>query len=221
MRKLNQTGSLLVPFIIVFLFFLGTVGFAAWAFLGMQDYKNNSDQKSAQAVKKAVVIEDVKKEAAFAETEKLPVKTYKGSATFGSLTFAYPKTWSAYISETGTGTSPINGYMNPNYVPDILNSGTAFALRFQVINTAYPQLLKSYDSLVTTGKAVVAPYAAAKQPKTLGSIITGTPDYARPNVNQIIVILPIRDKTIQIWTEGPEHVEDFYKIILPSLNFEP
>lgn len=221
MRKLNQTGSLLVPFILVLLLMLGAAGFGAWAFMGRQDYKTNSDAKSAVAVKKALVVEDAKKEAEFAQAIKSPVKSYKSPATFGSLAFEYPKTWSAYISEAGTGSTPINGYFSPNYVPDTQYSGTSFALRIQVINTPYTQLLKSYDSSVKTGKVSVAPYRAAKVPNTLGSIVSGILDTSRLNTNLVMVMMPVRDKTIEIWTEGPDYAKDFNEIVLPSFSFEP
>jgi hypothetical protein len=221
MRKLNQSGSMLVPFILVFVLLLGAVGFGVWAYMGKLDYKYNSDAKSAVAVKKAVVVSDAKKEADFAQLLKSPVKSYKSPATFGSLAFEYPKTWSAFISETGTGNTPINGFFSPNYVPDVQYSGTSFALRIQVVNTPYSQMLRGYDSPVKTGKVTVAPFTAAKVPGTLGSIVSGVLDTSRASTNSVMVMMPVRDKTIQIWTEGPDYIEDFNKIVLPSFSFEP
>lgn len=53
MKTLTQRGAvnvLLLPLILVVLFFLGAVGFGYWAFAEREDYKNNSDQKVAIAV---------------------------------------------------------------------------------------------------------------------------------------------------------------------------
>ena len=221
MRKLDQKGSLLIPFILVLVLMLGATGFGIWAFIGRQDYKTNSDAKSAIAVKQALAVEDVKKDAAFAEAEKSPFKTYKGPETFGSIFFQYPKIWSAYISEVANNSTPINGYLNPDYVPDTTQSGASMALRVQVINTSYPLLLRGFDSAVQRGTVTVAPFKAAKVPNTLGSLVTGVVDTSRQNTTITMVMLPVRDKTIELWTEGPDHVDDFNKIILPSFSFVP
>lgn len=221
MRKLNQSGSLLIPFIIVLVLMLGSAGFGAWAFMGRQDYKNNSDAKSAAAVKKAVEAASIKKEAEFAEASKSPYKSYKGPATFGSISFQYPKTWSAFITEVATNSNPINGYFNPDYVPDISQAGAAMALRVLVVNSNYSQLLKNFDSQVKQGTITAAPFKAEKVPSTLGSMLTGIIDNSKPTTTITMVMLPVRDKTIQIWTEGPDHVNDFNKIIMPSFSFEP
>ena len=50
MKTLDQRGAinaLLIPLILVIVFFLGAAGFGYWAFSERQDYKNNSDAKVA------------------------------------------------------------------------------------------------------------------------------------------------------------------------------
>lgn len=217
MRKLNQAGSLVIPLFIVIVLLLGSIGFGAWAYLERQDYKDNSDQKAAAAVKKAVAAEDVKKDAEFLEKEKSPFKVYTGPATYGSLTFQYPKTWSAYISEIGKSSTIVNGYFSPNFVPDV-QSATSFALRIQVVSSDYATVLRGFDSYVKTGKVTVAAYRAPKVSGTLGSRVTGEIETKKTGS---MVILPLRDKTIKVWTEGTDFVKDFDNIILPDLTFVP
>lgn len=215
-RSHNEAGSLLLPLVVVFVLLLGSLGFGAWAFIGRQDYKTNSDKKAAAVAKKAVVVESARKDAEFAEKEKSPSKTYAGPATYGSLKFDYPKTWSAYISETGKSPA-VDGYFSPNFVPDLL-SGTLFALRIQIVNTEYVTVLKTFDSSVKTGKTSVSAYRAPKVQSALGSIIVGAIDNKREGT---LVILPLRDKTIKIWTEGNDYVNDFNNTVLSSLTFIP
>lgn len=217
MRKLNQAGSLVLPFIIVFVLLLGSLGFAAWAFTSRQDYKNNSDKKAAAAAEEAVKAEDVKKDAEFAEKEKSPLKTYVGPATFGSLTIQYPKTWSAYISE-GNAAQPIDGYFNPDFVPNITSQSTNFALRIKIVNSDYTTVMKTFDANVAIGKAHVTAYRPAKVQNVLGSMISGT---VAANKQGTMVVLPLRDKTIELWTEGADYVNDFNNTILPNLTFVP
>lgn len=216
MRKLNQTGSLLLPLIILSVFFLGAAGFGVWAFTSRQDYKNNSDEKSAVAAKKAAAVEAVKKEADFTERVKKPVKTFTGPETYGALTYDYPKNWNAYITTTSSSFI-INNFYNPDFVPDI-SSTTQYALRAQISGTAYPSLLRAYDGAAKAGTATVTAYRAPKVPNVLGSMITGQ---IRGTVSGTLVLLPIRDKTIILWTEGSANAADFTNIVLPSVSFAP
>ena len=53
MKSLNERGAinvLMVPLILVIVFFLVAAGFGYWAFASREDYKNNSDAKVATAV---------------------------------------------------------------------------------------------------------------------------------------------------------------------------
>ena len=217
MRKLNQSGSLLLPLVIVLVLLAAAVVFATWAFTGRQDYKNKSDTKVATAVKNAVADEDKKKDAEFAEQEKSPVKTYIGPVTYGTLTFNYPKTWNQYVS-TETTTLTINNFFNPDYVPD-LASGLPYALRVQVSNQTYANALKTFESAAKAGTSVVAAYRLPKMPNVLGSMITG--EISGKKAKGILVMLPLRDKTVILWTEGTNNTTDFTNIVLPSVTYVP
>lgn len=213
----KSLNTLMIPFILTLVFLLFTIGFAFWAFTQMQEYKNKSDQKSAQAVSLAEKKLEAKKEAEFAEREKNPFKEYRGSATFGSVVIQYPKTWSAYITESDRGTVPIDGYMHPNYVPG-LQTETAFALRFQVSNTSYDQELKKYDSDAKSGKVKVSPASAPKVPNVAGVKIEGEVERGKRGT---VVLFPVRDKTLRIITESEQFNKDFNDIILANLVFVP
>lgn len=217
MRKLNQSGSLLAPLVIVSALLLSSIGFGAWAFMSRQDYKNNSDKKVAVAVAQAKTEESVKKDAEFVEAEKSPLKTYVASETFGSLSFQYPKIWSAYISEAGKSSTQLDGYFHPQYVPDVAST-TAFALRIQIVNTSYEQTLKLLDSSVKAGKVKVSAYRPPKVESVLGSRMEGEIASKKQGT---MVLLPLRDKTIKVWTENSEFLNDFNATILTSLTFAP
>ncbi len=214
MHKLDERGSLLIPLILVIMLLMGALGFGAWAFAGRQDYKNNVDAKIDEAVEAATEQNSIEKEAEFAEREKQPFKTYLGPASLGSISVTYPKTWSAYVNEKGNGTTVLEGYMHPNYVPE-LNSDTSFALRFKIVNSTYDKELKGFEPKARTGKVVVAAYKAPKEENALGSMITGEIDTKQQGV---VVLLPMRDKTIRIWTEGEDFRGDF-TTMLESFTF--
>ncbi len=213
MLKLNNNGSLIIPLVIVGLLLFTSLGFGYWAYAGRQDYKNNVDTKIAEAVEVAEEKLDIEKEADFAERFKLPNKNYQGPDTLGSLNITYPKTWSAYIVESNS-TIELNGFLHPDYVPDI-RSDTSFAFRFEIVNTNYDQVLKTYDAKVKLGKIKVEPYRLAKVDSALGTRLIGEIDIKKEGV---LVLLPIRDKTIKVWTEGQNFKGDF-ETILTSLTY--
>src|SRR5262249_10256258 len=152
------------------IFFLGAAGFGMWAYMSRQDYKDNSDKKVDAAVTIAKQQTASDKDKEFVEKEKYPLRHYVGPAPYGSVDIQYPKTWSAYVTESSSGT-PIVGYFHPSFVPSTQagTSSTSFALRLEVTNTSYDQVLKSFDANVKSGKVKVTPYKAPKVSSVLGS----------------------------------------------------
>src|SRR5579862_836159 len=130
--------------------------FGGWAFSKMQDYKNNSDKKSAAAVAAAQKQLTAQLQAEFDQQSKSPNKTFVGSSTYGAITFNYPKTWSAYV-DTTNASEPINGYFYPDTVPGIQGQ-TAYALRVELVSTAYSQILQQYSSQITQGTVTAKAY---------------------------------------------------------------
>jgi hypothetical protein len=225
MRDANQAGSTSMFLAILFgVLFLAAAGIGGWAFMGRQDFKNNSDQKSAQAVEVAKKAQAELLQKKFNEDYKNPNKTYQGPISFGTVKFNYPKTWSAYVDENNSA-EPINGYFHPDKVPSI-QSGGAYALRVELVNSAYSQVMQQYSSQIKQGKIKAAAYIPPKmvgvanvQPGTrLDGIISQSQTGQH---NGAMVIAQVRDKTLKIYTESPDFLADFQNIVLPSLTFVP
>ena len=220
MSSMNQRGSVdswLIAFIFTLIIFLAAAGFGIWAYTGKQDYKNNVDAKIVVASEKAVAANTAKLEAQFLEREKEPLRTYNGPESYGSLAISYPKTWSAYVDDSGKGAAPVDGSFNPKYVPG-LNSGSSVALRSQVLNTKYAQTIKSFESAIKSGKATATPYSLPKVPGIVGLRVDGE---IKTGKQGSLIVLPLRDKTITVWTEAPQFIPDFNTIILPNMTFVP
>lgn len=214
----KSLNALLIPLILAVVFLLGAIGFAVWAYMGMQDYKLNVQPKIDQAVEIAKQETATAKDAEFVEKEKSPVRTYKAGVTAGSLVITYPKTWSAYVEESDQDTELVNGYFHPSFVP-AANSGTDFALRVEVISRSYDEELKQLEGKAKSGKVKISAYKAPKMPagqvgaRIDGEINTGQQDS--------MVMFPLRDKTIKISTESAQFLGDFNNIVLANLTFEP
>lgn len=212
----KHLNRLLIPFILSLVLLVVVFIFGLWAFGKMQDYKNNVDQKIAEASEKVKLQTSTAKDKELSEKEKNPLKHYKGPATYGSIDFQYSKTWSAYVDQSNNST-PLNGYFHPDYIPGV-QSGTAFALRVQVLNQTYDQELKQLDSKVKNGKVKVAPFRAPNVPSVLGSRAEGEINLGQKDTK---IFLPVRDKTLEIWTESDQFVHDLDTIILSSLTYSP
>lgn len=221
MNKHNQGGAvngLLLACIVITVLFMLSAGFGVWAFASRQDYKMNSDAKVASAVTVAHQAESTAKDRQFAEISKQPLRAYNGPQAAGSLVVQYPKTWSAYVDDSGTSNATVDGYFYPGTVPAINAQSSRFALRLQVLTQSYSSIVASLRDTQQSVKATVTPFALAKVPSVIGLRIDG--NYKDQKVGSM-VILPLRDKTIEISTESNDSLDDFNKNILPNLSFVP
>lgn len=222
MKTLTQRGAinvLLLPLILVVIFFLGAAGFGYWAFAEREDYKNNSDQKVAVAVGAAEKRTQAADAKVFAEKEKQPLRTYVGPSQFGAITIQYPKTWSAYIIEgNDSSNKPVETYFYPEFVPNISNNDQTYALRVELVSQSYDQVLNDFDNDAKSGKVTIAPYKLPKVPNIVGSRIEGQ---LTNNKQGTMVILPLRNMTLKIWVDASSFAPDFNNIILPNITFTP
>jgi multidrug efflux pump subunit AcrA (membrane-fusion protein) len=200
---------------------VGAIVFGAWAYTSRQDYKDNSDAKAAVAVEAAKKQLSAEKDKQFAEQAKQPLKTYNGPAAYGSLSIMYPKTWSAYVDTSGNSGSSeaaVDAYFNPDVVPGIKDKAASFALRAQVLNQQYSQVLDSFDDQARNGDIQVGAYSLPKMPSVVGVKVTGQ---ITKDKNVTMIVLPLRSQTIEIWTEGDQYLNDFNTNILPNVTFIP
>jgi len=213
-------NMLLVPVILLAVLFVGAASFAVWAFGSRQDYKTNSDAKVATAVaadKQVVQAADAKQ---YAEAAKNPLKVYNGPDAYGGVKVSYPKTWAAYV-DTTDGTTPLDAYFHADYVPSTNTLGMTYNLRVQVVATTYSTILNQFQPFIQTGKVTAAPYKLPKVPSVTGSMLTGAIMPGSPTNSGVMVLLPMRDKTLKVWAESTAYAGDLNTYILPNLTFSP
>jgi len=227
MIKHNQDGAVngvVVSLVLCILLLVGALAFAGWAYSSRQDYKQHTDAKVSVAVDKAKQAESAAKDAAFVEAEKNPLRTYNGPEAYGSLVLQYPKTWSGYVDDSGSSNSAmVDGYFYPGVVPSLTNQSSVFALRVQVLNQAYASVVKNLSSSGQQNPPTITAYSLPKLPKVVGVKITGTIGNQGSSTPKqgIMVVLPLRSQTVQIWTEGNQFINDFNNSILPNFSFSP
>ena len=212
-----------LPLIVVTLLLLVSLGFGIWAFGQMSDYKNNSDAKAATAVTAAKKVQEAQLKQQYDDAAKSPYKTFKGSETYGTVTFDYPKTWSAYIDSDSN--TLINGYFYPDQVPAV-DSGADFPLRVELLSTDYTQAISTYTSQINDGSVRASAYLPPKMKGVTnvqpGMRFDGGINQTTNGTRQgTVVILKVRDKTLQISSLSADGVKDLDNIVLPSLTFIP
>ncbi|MDL2363362.1 MAG: hypothetical protein QFB86_03200 [Patescibacteria group bacterium] len=221
----NERGAVsgvAISLVLTVLLLVGAIGFAAWAFTSRQDYKSNTDEKISKAVTIAKQEESSAKDKQFIEDEKQPLRAYKGPEAYGSIALSYPKTWSGYVDDSGKAATVIDGFFSPNIVPSTADPANVFALRLQVVDQPYSQVAKNLAQSLESSSDGPAPnitaYSLPKMPKVVGIKIIGT----LPNQKQgVMVVLPLRSQTIQIWSETGQFTPDFENSILPNLSYSP
>ncbi len=150
-----------------------------------------------------------KMEAEFLEREKNPYKTFTGPSDYGQLTFQYPKTWSVYIANDASNGGNFESYFNPGEV-NVVSDTTIDALRVIIRNEAFDVVAEEYrremerkdaqlsfESIIVNGAS--ANRYTGKIPKT--------------ELQGIIVIFKIRDKTAVMRTDSMLFQEDFNRVI--------
>ena len=183
------------------------------------NYYNSASQSASRVdVTIANNLKKIKEQQMAAEAAKSPVAVYKGPDTYGTVVVSYPKTWSAYVDSTGRGQALLDGYFAPLVVPSISDKGSVFALRIQVLNQAYASVVQQQTSAQQSGKVTISPYSLPKVPSVVGVKVVGNISSEKSGT---LIILPLRDKTLQISTEGTQYLNDFNTYVLPSATFSP
>lgn len=214
----NQNGtinSVGLAAIIMSLLFVGSTASGIWAFMGRQSYKNDSDEKVTLAVEAAKKETAAAKDAEFEQTSKQPTEAFSGAETYGSLKFNYPRTWSAYV-ESSTGATPLNATFHPSFVSN--SKDIAHALRVQVVEEPYDEVVADFDSDIKKGTVTAVAFTPKLVPTALGLRFSGEVISKKTGV---MIVLPLRDNTIKIWTESNEFVADLDTFVLESLSYQP
>lgn len=210
-RDAGEVNPLLISNILTGVLVVILTGLTIWFYGQYSDYKNNSDAKVAKAVNAAKTEQQKADEARYIEREKAPYRTYTGPADLGSVSFQYPKTWSAYNLRA---VGELEAYLNPDPVPPIANT-QPFALRVEVVDKSYDVVVKTYDQLVKKGNLRSNPYTTNG---FTGIRLDGTFSKDREGS---AVVFKLRDKTLIVSSDSSTFKNDFNDIILKNLKFSP
>ncbi len=187
---------------------VGLAAFGIWSFMNYNQQKTNVDTKINSAVATAEKNQADADEAKFAEREKDPNRQFVGPDDYGRVTFDYPKTWSVYVASDVTNGGTYQAYLNPVTVPPVNgNSSQQFALRVEIEQEDYNEVVSSYDSLVESGDLKSSNISANGNN---GVRLDGS---FSQDIRGSAVIFKIRDKTLIVSTDADTFESDFNNIV--------
>jgi hypothetical protein len=210
----------IIVIVVLVILLAASLGFGGWAYSQMLSYKNDTDKKINAAVAAAKTAQTKEVQDAF---DKANTKQFQGTSTYGSVSFSYPKTWSAYV-DTSNSSEPINAYFHPDQVPGI-NGKTAYALRVELIGSDYSQVVQQFSGSIkqgtVTAKAYMPPRLAGVANAQPGTLLSGQINTNDSTQRGSLLIIKVRDKTLKISTQSNDYLNDFNNIILAGLTFAP
>lgn len=217
----NQQGAAsgtAISLILVSLIAIAAIVFGGWAFKGRQLYKNHADQLVSVAVANAQQSEQITLQHQYYLNSLKTVTSWSGPALYGGIYIEYPKTWSAYINTTGDGNVSIDDYFNPGFVPSIGTPSATYALRLELTNQSYTNVVASFSGLQRNGKVTIIPYDFPQVPNDIGVLVSGQ---ISQNQQGVMAIVPLRTSTIEVWTESPQYDSLLTSQIFKSVKFSP
>lgn len=185
---------------------LAVGGLSIWAVISYSEEKNNVDTKVANEVASAVRIQREESEKAAAEKEKEPNRDFVGPDDYGTLSFKYPKTWSAYEEKDASKGGTYEVYFSPGVIPPVAIN-ERYALRLTIQNEDYDKVVSSYQTKVTKGDLKSS---AVTVDGENGTRLDGT---FSKDIRGSAVIVKIRDKTATLRTDADTFMGDFNALI--------
>lgn len=218
----DQRGSanpLLIATVLLAVLLVVAAGGFIWAYMSMTDWRDNTQAKIDSAVDAAKDQQQKDDQAHFEEEEKKPNRSYQGPSDMGSVRFNYPKTWSGYIAQSND--SGLEVYFNPLMVSTVNPDVTPYALRVEVSNDNYADVLDDYQGLVEDGVATASTIIIGKTDDFSGYEGVRVDGQLTDTINGSVVIFKVRDKTLRLYVDSQDYMNDFNNTVLTSLKFEP
>lgn len=187
-------------------------------FMGLFIWKNGefSELEADFDLKIDKAVSDAKTEQALedAEEAKKDTRQFTGPTDYGQLSFDYPKSWSVYIESDASKGGDFVAYLNPIEIEPVSNT-TVYALRVTIRDKDFESVVNEYQKHLEKGDLKMETIAIGDTGATANrytGVIPGT------ELNGIIVIFKIRDKTAVLRTDSVTLENDF-QTILDSVKF--
>ena len=130
------------------------------------------------------------------------------------LRFIFLKNWSAYVNESSDSGSVLTLLVNPDFViASTQSSGGNYALSVKLLNTQYADSIASLNNSDAKSTSIIKDVTVSH---IKGVWVSGQLDSTHHGIE---VLLPIRDKTLAIETDGTNYQSDFQQILTQAKIF--
>ena len=204
----------IIAIVILSMTTLTFLGLFIWMMVQYNDVSTDVNAQIKTAVDAAKMEQSLEDEAEFAEREKDPYRDFAGPADYGQLSFKYPKTWSVYIASDASKGGDYEAYLNPIEVNPV-SANTINALRVTIRDKAFDDVVQEYQRFMENRDANLS-VESVTVAGTTANRYTGT--IPNTELNGVIVIFKIRDKTAILQTDSMLFVEDF-NTLLSTVQF--
>lgn len=190
------------------------IGLFIWMFIQYNDASTDLEGQISLAVAEAKDEQAADLEADFLEREKNPFNNFSGPEDYGQLSFKYPKTWSVYVAHDASKGGKFEAFFNPREVEPISDT-TVNSLRVAVLDKGFDDVAAEYQKAIDKKNSTLKVESV-----TVGGVTatryTGT--IPKTELNGIIVIFKIRDKTVVLRTDSLLFSKDF-DALLKTVTF--
>ena len=205
--KNDNSGLIKTIFIVILSLTTVTfIGLFVWALVKYNAASEDVEGQKAMAVAEAKEEQAMELEAEFAEREKEPYRDFAGPVDYGQLSFKYPKTWSVYVASDASNGGDFSAYMNPIQVDPVSSKASINALRVTIRDKDFESVAAEYQKAMDKKDANLS-----METTTVGGVMANRYTGKIPNteLNGIIVIFKIRDKTAILQTDSVLFKDDF------------
>lgn len=164
----------------------------------------------AQAKKQAAAEQKQLDDAANTKANELPYRTYTALPADGGFSLNIPKSWSLYAGHNADNVTQLQLLADPEVVNNNLGPRAinTHALRLTLLSKTQAAVIRGYDDKIkkkeVTSKTVQVSGISA-------TWLEGSIDDNRHT--GVVVILPLRDKTMVIGTDSRDYLEEFNTIL--------
>lgn len=187
--------------------FLVSGALAAWAYISFDNERNNVNSKVQLAVTEAKREQSEADYKKYQEDSKNPRLEFVGPTDYGRVSFMYPRTWSVYIAHDGSDRKSYEAYLNPGVVPPIESKESRFALRLEIIDKGYDDVLKEYTERLKKGELT------SSTPEYNGIASTRLDGAFTKELRGSTVLMRVRDKTVRLSTDADTFKPDFQSVL--------
>ena len=210
----NKSLIKTIAIVILSLIALTFIGLFVWMLIRYNDVSSDVNGQIITAVNAAVDEKTMELETEFAEREKEPFRDFTGPVDYGELSFEYPKTWSLYVASDASKGGDYAAYFNPIEVNAVSNN-TINALRVTIRDKAFDDVTAEYQRYVERKDSNLSVEAITINGVAANRYIGKIPN---SDLNGIIVIFKIRDKTAILHTDSMLFESDF-NTLLETVHF--